>query len=171
VSKFAGEQYGRVFTELYGLETVALRYFNVYGPRQRPDSPYAAVVPLFVDALRRGGRPTVFGDGTQSRDFTFVADTVAATIAAGTAPGDQCAGRVFNVAGGVERTVLDLLSILGDLFGVTAEADHAPPRPGDVVHSCADISAARAALGFEPGVPLEEGLRRTVAALAPESAA
>ncbi len=170
VSKLAGEQYCRVFTELHGLETVALRYFNVYGPRQRPDSPYAAVVPRFVDALQRGERSTIYGDGRQSRDFTFVADTVAATMAAAMAPAERCAGRAFNVAGGVERTVLDLLGILGDLFGVTAEANHEEPRPGDVVHSCADISAGRAALGFEPRIPLEDGLRRTVAALTPETA-
>ncbi|MGQ0805915.1 MAG: NAD-dependent epimerase/dehydratase family protein [Actinomycetota bacterium] len=165
VSKLAGEQYCRVFTELHGLETVVLRYFNVYGPRQRPGSPYAAVVPRFVDALRRGERPTIYGDGRQSRDFTFVADTVAATMAAASAPSARCSGRVFNVAGGVERTVADLLEILCGLFGVAPEADYTDRRPGDVVHSCADISAAREALGFDPGVPLEEGLRRTVATL------
>jgi nucleoside-diphosphate-sugar epimerase len=166
VSKLASEHYLRVYAELHGLETVALRYFNVYGPRQRPDSPYAAVVPLFVDALRRGERPTIYGDGRQSRDFTFVSDTVVATMAAADAPAERCAGRVFNVAGGVERTVLELLEILAAQLGGPAEADHAHPRPGDVRHSCADISAARHDLGFRPSVSLEEGLRRTVEAFA-----
>src|SRR5205823_10312205 len=112
VSKLAGEHYCRVFWELFGLETVALRYFNVYGPRQRPDSRYAAVIPLFVDALLRGVPPEVHGDGLQSRDFTFVADAVAANLRAAEAPARRCAGRAYNVAGGAAYSLLDLLAIL-----------------------------------------------------------
>ena len=162
VSKLTGEHYCRVYTELHGLETVSLRYFNVYGPRQRPDSAYAAVIPLFIDALRSGGRPIVHGDGLQSRDFTFITDAVAANLAAGTAPADVCAGRVYNIAGGRRSSLLEMLAILGDLLGVTPDPEHTAPRAGDVRHSQADITAARNDLGYEPSVAFEEGLKRTV---------
>jgi UDP-glucose 4-epimerase len=162
VSKMAGEHYCRVYTELFGLETVSLRYFNVYGPRQRPDSPYAAVIPLFIDALRNGEPPIVHGDGRQSRDFTFIADTVSATIAAATAPADRCAGHVYNIAPGVAHDLLELLEILGRLLGVEPKPEHTAPRAGDVRRTCADPSAARRDLGFSCEVGFEEGLRRTV---------
>jgi UDP-glucose 4-epimerase len=162
VSKLAGEQYCRVYTELFGLETVSLRYFNVFGPRQRPDSAYAAVIPLFIEALRNGQPPIVHGDGLQSRDFTFVADAVAATIAAATAPADNCAGHVYNVASGETHSLVELLEILGRLIGVELEPKHTRERTGDVRQTCADLSAARRDLGFSCQIGFEEGLRRTV---------
>jgi UDP-glucose 4-epimerase len=167
VSKLAGEHYCRVFTELFGLETVALRFFNVYGPRQRPDSVYAAVVPRFIDALLRGESPTVHGDGLQSRDFTYVADVCAAVIAAAGAPAERCAGRVYNVAGGRRHTLLDLLAVLEGVLGVAAAPVHVEPRPGDVRHSEADVEALARDLGFRCSTPFEDGLRRTVEAMRP----
>jgi UDP-glucose 4-epimerase len=162
VSKLAAEHYCRIFSELYGLETVALRYFNVYGARQRPDTTYAAVIPLFVDALLRGHDPIVHGDGLQSRDFTYISDVVDANLAAAAAPADQCAGRAYNVAGGASCTLLDVLRILGDLLGVVPEPQFVEPRPGDVRHSRADATAAARDLGFRTRVGLADGLERTV---------
>src|SRR6185436_10074617 len=140
VSKMAGEHYCRVWSELFGLETVALRYFNVYGPRQRPDSAYAAVIPLFTAALRAGSRPVVHGDGLQSRDFTFIDDVVAANIAAAEAPAARCSGKAYNIAGGERWSLMDLLEILGRLIDVEPDPVHAEPRAGDVRHTEADIS-------------------------------
>ena len=163
VTKLTGEHYARVYRELHGLETVCLRYFNVFGPRQRPDSEYAAVIPLFMDALLTGRDPVVHGDGLQSRDFTFIADTVAANLCAAGAPAERCAGRVFNIARGTPATLLDLLDILATELGVTVAPKHTDPRAGDVRNSHADISAARRDLGYEPGVSFREGLARTLA--------
>jgi UDP-glucose 4-epimerase len=163
VTKLAGEHYCRVFTELYGLETVALRYFNVYGPRQRPDATYAAVIPLFIDALAHGNRPIVHGDGTQSRDFTFIADVVAANLAAAAAPARSCAGRPYNIAGGNSFSLLDLLEVLGRIIDVRPEPSFAPPRAGDVRRSRADTTAAERDLDFRCSVGFEDGLRATVA--------
>jgi UDP-glucose 4-epimerase len=163
VSKIAGEHYCRVYAELHGLETVSLRYFNVYGPRQRPDSAYAAVIPLFIEALADGRRPTVHGDGGQSRDFTFIDDAVTANIAAAAAPAPACSGKAYNVACGNRHTLLELLDTLGRIQGVIAEPEFTDPRPGDVRHSEADISAAAADLGYRPSVDFERGLRQTVA--------
>jgi UDP-glucose 4-epimerase len=162
VTKLAGEHYARVFTELHGLETVALRYFNVFGPRQRPDSMYAAVIPLFIDALRNGRRPIVHGDGKQSRDFTFVDDVVAANLAAASAPAAAASGNAYNIACGGEYTILELLEHLGEILGVTPEPEHTDPRPGDVRHSCADVSAAARDLRWTANVTFREGLARTV---------
>jgi UDP-glucose 4-epimerase len=162
VSKLAGEHYCRVFWELYGLETVALRYFNVYGPRQRPDSAYAAVIPLFIEALRSGEPATVHGDGRQSRDFSYIADVVAANLAAASAPAEHCSGRAYNVAGGRAVSLLDLLDTLGAVMGVAPERVHTAPRAGDVRHTRADITAAARDLGHAPHVSLEDGLRHTV---------
>jgi UDP-glucose 4-epimerase len=162
VSKLAGEHYCRVYSELHGLETVSLRYFNIYGPRQRPDSAYAAVIPIFIDALANGRRPTVHGDGGQSRDFTFIGDAVAANIAAATAPADACSGKAYNIAGGHRYSLLDLLEILGRLQGVVAQPEFTDPRAGDVRHSEADISGAANDLGYRPSVGFESGLRTTV---------
>ena len=161
VSKLAGEHYGRVYAELYGLETVSLRYFNIYGPRQRPDSAYAAVIPLFIDALLHGRPPEVHGDGRQSRGFTYVADAVAANLAAARAPAAVCSGAAYNVAGEGSHSLLELLELLGDVLGVEVTPVHTDPRPGDVRHSQALIDAARADLGYAPEVPFDEGLRRT----------
>jgi UDP-glucose 4-epimerase len=162
VSKLTGEQYCRVFSELYGLETVSLRYFNVYGPRQRPDSAYAAVIPLFIDALRRGEPPTVHGDGRQSRDFTYVSDVVAANLAAAAARGDACGGKAYNIAAGEAHSLLDLLRILGEILGVEPRPLHVDPRPGDVRHTRADPTAAERELGFRCQVRFADGLRRTL---------
>ena len=162
VSKLAGEHYCRVFSELFPLETVALRFFNVYGPRQRPDSMYAAVIPLFLAALSAGEPATVHGDGNQSRDFTFVGDVVAANLAAATAPAEACNGGAYNVAAGSEFSLLELLDALGRLLGVPVQATHVDPRAGDVRHSCADATAAARDLGWHATVGFEEGLARTV---------
>jgi UDP-glucose 4-epimerase len=155
----------RIWAQLYGLETVSLRYFNVYGPRQRPDSPYAAVIPLFIEALRAGRRPIVHGDGLQSRDFTYVADAVGGAVAAAEAPADVCNGRAYNVAAGESHTLLDVLEVVGRLLGVDPEPEFVGPRAGDVRHTRADPGAARRNLGFACGVSLEEGLRRTIEAM------
>jgi UDP-N-acetylglucosamine/UDP-N-acetyl-alpha-D-glucosaminouronate 4-epimerase len=162
VSKLAGEHYCRVWSELFGLETVALRYFNVYGPRQRPDSAYAAVIPLFTDALRTGARPVVHGDGLQSRSFAFVDDVVAANLAAVAAPAESCSGKAYNIAGDTSYTLLELLAEIAVILGVEAEPEHTAPRAGDVRHSSADLSAAARDLGWHPTVSLPDGLRRTV---------
>lgn len=162
VSKLAGEHYCRVFAELYPLETVALRYFNVYGPRQRPDSPYATVVPLFIQALFDGGPVTVHGDGRQSRDFTYIDDVVRANLAAATAAGSACSGRQYNVAGGARHSLLDVLDILAEAIGTPPLPTFTEPRAGDVRHTWADIGAARRDLGYAPRVGLHEGLVRTV---------
>jgi UDP-glucose 4-epimerase len=162
VSKLAAEEYCRVFAELYGLETVALRYFNVYGPRQRPDGIYAAVIPLFADALLNDRAPVVHGDGRQSRDFTYVSDVVDANLAASRAPAAACSGHVYNVAAGNETSLLDILRALGELLGTEPRPEFTDPRPGDVRHSCADAGAAARDLGFRATVALDDGLRRTV---------
>jgi nucleoside-diphosphate-sugar epimerase len=159
-AKLAGEGYCRSFGEVYGLETVALRYFNVYGPRQDPRSQYAAVIPNFIAALLAGRPPTVFGDGEQSRDFTFVGDVVEANVVAMDAPG--VAGQVFNVACGERVTVNRLLGVLGELLGPTVEPVRAAPRPGEARHSLADVGRARDVLGWEPRVDLRQGLHATI---------
>lgn len=162
VSKVAGELYARVFFELHGLETVSLRFFNVFGPRQRPDSAYAAVIPLFIRALSRGERPIVHGDGEQSRDFTFVSDVVEAAVLAADTPG--IGGRIYNIGGGGETSLLELLAKLRELIGPDPDpgVEHAESRPGDVRRSRADFSAAARDLGYEPRVSLREGLAAAV---------
>jgi UDP-glucose 4-epimerase len=162
VSKLAGEWYTRVFGELFPLETVALRYFNVFGPRQRADSTYAAVIPLFTRAVLEGASATVHGDGSQSRDFTYVADVAAANLSAADAPADACNARVFNVAPGTSHTLLDLLETLGTIVGRAPEVVFGPSRPGDVARSQADATAARRDLGWEPRWSFVDGLRETV---------
>jgi UDP-glucose 4-epimerase len=162
VSKMAAENYARVYWELHGLETVSLRPFNVFGPRQRPDSQYAAVIPLFIEALRAGRAPEVHGDGLQTRDFTYVEDTVSAYVAAANAPPDACAGRAYNVAAEGEHSLLELLDVLEKLLGVSVAPHHVAPRAGDVRNSRADCALARSQLGWRSKVTLEEGLARTV---------
>ena len=162
VSKLAGEVYCRVFAELHGLETVSLRYFNVFGPRQRPDSQYAAVIPLFIDALRHGRPVEVHGDGLQSRDFTYVSDVVAGNLAVLDAAAEAVSGKVFNLAPGTTQSLLDLLGHLEGILGVTAERIHTDPRPGDVRLSQADGRLLAEAVGFGCEVDFAEGLRRTV---------
>jgi nucleoside-diphosphate-sugar epimerase len=161
VSKLAGEHYCRVFHGLYGLETVALRYFNVFGPRQDPTSQYAAVVPNFVTAALAGRAPIIYGDGLQSRDFTFIDNAVDANLKACDSPAGA-SGRAYNIACGTAATLLDLLRILERLTGSPIRPVHEKTRPGDVRHSLAAIDEARLRLGYEPKVGIEEGLRRTV---------
>ena len=160
VSKYAGELYCRVFTRVYGLETVCLRYFNVFGPRQDPSSPYSAVIPLFVDRLLRGETFYVHGDGEQTRDFAFVSDIVQANLLACEAP--NVAGETFNVARGEQISINKLLELIQGIM--KCEADIAPddPRPGDIRHSLADISKARRLLGYNPSVDLKTGLHKTI---------
>ena len=158
--KLAGELYCQAFARSYGLETVALRYFNVFGPRQDPESPYSAVIPIFVTLMLKGQSPTVFGDGSQSRDFVYVDNVVAANLAASQAEG--VSGRVFNVATGNQTTLLELISRLNEALGTAIQPEFAPPRAGDVRESLADITAARASLGYDPLIDLAEGLRRSI---------
>jgi UDP-glucose 4-epimerase len=161
VAKLAAERYCGAFSRVYeAFETVVLRYFNVYGPRQSPFSQYAAVIPLFIAAIASGEPVTVYNDGEQSRDFTYVDDAIAATIAAGSAEG--ASGRAFNVAGGKPASVNDVADAIGRLLGKPVERSLQPARPGDIRDSYADLSAARRTLGYDPQVGLEEGLRRTI---------
>jgi UDP-glucose 4-epimerase len=159
-SKLAGEELCAVFARAYGLETVALRYFNVFGPRQDPNSPYAAVIPRFLDALRRGESPVVYGDGEQTRDFIPVAGVVEANLRAAVAQG--VAGRVFNVASGRPVSLNELLGKLAALLGVEVSAIYEPERAGDIRHSAADVCTAQTVLGFEAQMSLEEGLLQTI---------
>lgn len=159
-AKLAGEYYAAAFTRSYGLETVSLRYFNVFGPRQDPDSAYAAVIPKFIAAMLRGQRPTIFGDGRQSRDFTYIDNVVEGNLLACTAP--AAVGETINLAAGGRVTLNDLVARLNDILGSDLAPIHAAERPGDILHSQADISKARELLGFEPTVDFSEGLRRTV---------
>lgn len=159
-AKLAGEYYCRAFAATYGFATVVLRYFNVFGPRQDPNSPYSAVIPLFITALLAGKRPTVYGDGHQSRDFTYVENVVRGNLLAADAA--NVAGQVLNVANGRATSLLELLRQLNELLGTNVEPLHAPPRPGDIRESLADISAAKALLGYQPPVNFEDGLRRSI---------
>jgi len=159
-AKLAAEYYCQAFTATYGFETVSIRYFNVFGPRQDPDSPYSAVIPLFITAILNGRRPVIYGDGRQSRDFTYVANVVRANLLAADAP--NVAGRTFNAAGGRSIDLLSLIDRLNHLLGTDVKPIHADPRPGDIRESLADCSQARELLGYEPIVDFEEGLRRSV---------
>ncbi len=160
-SKLAGEGLCQVFTAAYGLDAVALRYFNVFGPGQDPNSAYAAVVPKFLDAIKRGEAPKIFGDGEQSRDFVFVDDVVSANLLA--AESSAAPGTSINIATGAAITLNDTLALINQIMGSAVTANHLPDRAGDVRHSLADIGLARTALGFEPSVSFEAGLRRTIA--------
>jgi nucleoside-diphosphate-sugar epimerase len=160
LQKLVGEQYMQMFTVLYGLETVTIRYFNVFGPRQDPSSPYSGVISVFTKALIENRPPTIHGDGEQTRDFTYVANVVDGVLRASTAPG--VAGAVINVATGGRISLNELFGTLRDLIGSNVQATYAPTRAGDVKDSQADISRARKLLGYEPIVPFQEGLRRTV---------
>jgi UDP-glucose 4-epimerase len=161
LQKLVSEQYCQMFTQLYGLETVTTRYFNVFGPRQQPGSPYSGVISLFIEALTSGKPPLILGDGRQTRDFTYVADVVQGVLAAATTPG--VGGEVFNVAVGGRISLLELVRTLQTVLKSDIEPTFGPERTGDVRDSQADIVKARQKLGFEPSVPFEEGIRRTVA--------
>jgi len=160
LQKLVAEQYCRMFTALYGLETVTIRYFNVFGPRQDPSSPYSGVISLFISALCEERQPTIFGDGEHTRDFTYVANVVDGVLRACTA--DGASGEVINVATGVRISLNSLFNNIRDLVGGQMSPKYAPPRAGDVKDSQADITKAKMLLGYEPTVPLEEGLKHTL---------
>jgi len=160
LTKLAGEHYCTVFHHIYGFEAVALRYFNVFGPRQDPDSQYAAAVPRFARAILAGDPPTIYGDGQQTRDFTYVENCVEANLLACGTPG--IGGQVFNIASGQRYSLLDLVQALNDILGRAVEPVFEEARPGDIKHSQADIGRAECAMGFEPSVNFAEGLRRLV---------
>ena len=159
-AKLAGEYYCQAFYHTYGLETVGLRYFNVFGPRQAPDSPYSAVIPLFVTQMLAGKKPTIYGDGQQSRDFTFIKNVINANLTAATA--ENVAGKIINIANGKRITLLALLRILNKQLRTDIDPIHAPPRAGDIIDSMADNSLARKLLNYEVEVDIEEGLQRSV---------
>jgi UDP-glucose 4-epimerase len=161
LQKYTGELYCRLYTSLYGLETVALRYFNVFGPRQDPRSEYAAVIPRFICAALAGEGATIFGDGGQTRDFIFVQDAVRANLLA--ADAERASGAVINIATGRRISLNHLWEAIREITGVAAASRHSPARAGDVRDSVADMSRARGLLGFEPAIDLREGLRRTAA--------
>ena len=161
ISKIAGEYYARVYSSLYGLEVVCLRYFNVFGPRQDPSSPYSGVISIFAERMLAGAAPTVFGDGGQSRDFVYVDNVVEANMRACAMPG--IAGRVYNIGCGRSASLLELVAALNRVLGTAIEPEFAPARPGDVRISLADITRAQRELGYEPVVHFEEGLEQTLA--------
>lgn len=160
LSKVAGEQYCRIWSESFDLETVCLRYFNIFGPRQDPASPYSGVISIFAKRMIDGQAPVVHGDGGQTRDFTSVDNVVDANLAAMRAP--DASGRLYNIGTGRGVSVNELVAALNDALGTSLEAQHGPPRAGDVRMSLADITAARQDLGYEPRVGFEEGLQRTI---------
>ena len=163
VAKLTAEQMMRVFAQLYGIETVSLRYFNIFGPRQDPKGEYAAVIPAFITAALRGERPVVFGDGEHTRDFCYIDNAVRANLlAAGTSR--KLEGQVVNIACGERTSLNQLLSLIGEAVGARPNPDYRAPRPGDVRDSLADIGAARELLGYEPLIRVREGLARTVEA-------
>jgi nucleoside-diphosphate-sugar epimerase len=161
-AKLAGEHYMTSFYHSYGLETVCLRYFNVFGPRQDPASPYSGVLAKFIPQMLRGEAPTIFGDGKQSRDFTYVDNVVQANLLACKAPANEVAGRLFNVATGRRTDLNETFQTLKKLIGYSGELKYSPERAGDVKHSLADISQTERSLGYKPIVDFEEGLQRTI---------
>ena len=162
VQKLTGEYYLQTFSKVYGLETVSLRYFNIFGPRQDANSQYSGVLAKFITQMQLGESPTIFGDGEQSRDFTFVANAVQANLKACAAPAKEVSGRVFNIATGTRFSLNQIFEMLGRIIGFSGPAKYAPPRSGDVKHSLADITLAQKHLGYSADVGFEEGLRRTV---------
>jgi UDP-glucose 4-epimerase len=162
VAKLASEYYMISFFRCYGLETVSLRYFNIFGPRQDPTSPYSGVLAKFITQMLRDEQPTIFGDGSQSRDFTYIDNAVSANLLAAQAPAAKVAGRVFNVATGTRVDLNQTFELLKKMTGYTGKVKYAAERGGDIKHSLADISLASRALGYEPKVNFEEGLQRTV---------
>jgi UDP-glucose 4-epimerase len=162
VSKYAGELYAQSFSRVLGLETVSLRYFNVFGPRQHPTSQYAAVIPRFIRAMLSSEQPVIFGDGKQSRDFTYIDNVVSANLLAAIAPAEKASGHVFNVAAGKSFSLLELYRLLKELTGFDKSPVLAPPRSGDVRDSLADTTRAQQAMDYRTLVDFKEGLRRTV---------
>ena len=162
VAKLASEYYMRSFYRCYGLETVSLRYFNIFGPRQDPSSPYSGVLAKFITQMLSGEQPTIFGDGKQSRDFTFIDNAVQANLLACKVPAAGVAGNIFNVATGRRVDLNEAFQILKQLINYSGDVKYAPERAGDVKHSLADLSRAKECLGYNPTVDFEEGLRRTI---------
>jgi UDP-glucose 4-epimerase len=162
VAKLASEYYMVSFYRCYGLETVCLRYFNIFGPRQDPTSPYSGVLAKFITQMLKGEQPTIFGDGEQSRDFTYIDNAVEANLLASRAPAADVAGRVFNVATGTRFDLNETYRALKKIIGYTGDPKYGPERAGDVKHSLADIARAQRHLGYKPKVDFEEGLRRSV---------
>ena len=162
VAKLASEYYMASFFRCYGLETIALRYFNIFGPRQDPTSPYSGVLAKFITQMLKGEQPTIHGDGAQSRDFTYIDNVVHANLLACKAPATQVAGRVFNVATGTRIDLNEMFRVLKKLTGYPGDVKHGPERAGDVKHSLADLSRSDKYLGYKPQVNFEEGLRRTI---------
>lgn len=162
VSKLAGELYMAAFHRVYGLETVTLRYFNVFGPHQDPTSQYSGVLAVFISRMLRNQPPTIYGDGEQSRDFTYIDNVVAGNLLAASAPADRVAGRVFNVATGTRITLNDTVKLLREMTGYAGEVSYGKERPGDVKHSLADISAAISGFAYKPKISFREGLQKTV---------
>ena len=162
VAKLASEYYMTSFYRCYALETVSLRYFNIFGPRQDPSSPYSGVLAKFTTQMLHGEQPTIFGDGSQSRDFTYIDNAVEANLLAAYAPAEKVAGQVFNVATGTRFDLNETCKLLAKLTGYRGEPEYGPEREGDIQHSLADITRAEQALGYKPKVSFEEGLRRTV---------
>jgi UDP-glucose 4-epimerase len=162
VAKLAGEQYVRAFARVYGIETVVLRYFNVFGPHQDPTSPYSGVLALFCRRMLAGEQPTIYGDGEHSRDFTYIDNVVHANLLAAAAPAEKVSGQMMNTATGSRNTLNDTFRILRELTGYSGEPAYAAPRAGDIRDSLADIGLAGELLGYAPIVDFREGLRRTV---------
>jgi nucleoside-diphosphate-sugar epimerase len=162
VQKLAGEHYMQAFSRVYGIETVSLRYFNVFGPYQAADSPYSGVLAKFITKMLEGQAPTIFGDGGQSRDFTYIDNVVQANVLAAFAPAEKVSGNVYNVACGERVSLLETYRILAEMLRMNQGPVYAPPRTGDIRHSLADISRAKQDLGYDPKVSFIEGLRRTV---------
>lgn len=162
VSKLAGEKYCQVFTSLYGLETIGLRYFNVFGPRQDPNSQYSAVIPKFIKIIKEGKSPTVFGDGEQSRDFTYVSNVVEANLLACKKNTEDLSGEIFNAAFGKRITINELVNSINDILKTNIQPNYNEPRPGDVKHSLSNIGKIRQLLDYEPKVDFYEGLKRVI---------
>ena len=162
VQKLTGEFYMKSYWQVYGLETICLRYFNIFGPRQVPDSPYSGLMAKFILQMMRGDQPTIFGNGDQGRDFTYIDNVVSANLLAALAPAEKVAGRVFNIACGERHTLKETFAVLAELLNFHQPVLFGPERNGDVLDSMADITAAHEAFGYQPVVGFEEGLRRTV---------
>jgi UDP-glucose 4-epimerase len=163
VQKLTGQLYMQSYWQVYGMETVCLRYFNIFGPRQVPDSPYSGVMARFITEMMAGKTPTILGDGEQGRDFTYVANAVQANLLAAKAPAEACAGGVFNIACGERHTLNETYRVMAEILGFGAEPHYGPERVGDVRNSLADITLARERLGYAPEVGFREGLARTIA--------
>jgi len=162
ITKYIDELYGRIFTEMYGMECIGLRYFNVFGPKQNPNGAYAAVIPKFISCVKRGIAPVINGDGMHSRDFTYVSNIVNGNYLALTTENSACFGEIFNIGAGGRVTILEMYHGIKDILGSNMEPIFGPTRAGDILHSNADVTKARELLGYEPNVDFNEGIKKTV---------